>query len=220
MRFLIRHRSREVEVPPQGVVVGRSASCGLRLDGGLVSRTHARLASVGDGISVEDLSSRNGVLVNNRKIAEPTMLAHGDVIEIGNETVEIVDRFVLSHPAHLSTLPPPPWGIAPPGEADVDPPDSVTVTVQRDVLTDRERSVLELIVLGFTQREIAERLHVSVKTVESHRANVVAKLGCRTRADLVRYAISAGLMPSALRERLPSAGPERSRAPLRGGEKP
>lgn len=61
-------------------------------------------------------------------------------------------------------------------------------------LSAREQEVLSLIALGNTGREIARRLHISEKTVETHRAHVGEKLNVRTRADLVRYAIEHGLL--------------------------
>jgi len=61
-------------------------------------------------------------------------------------------------------------------------------------LTEREREVLRLLALGHTNQEIAERLFVSVRTVESHRAHVMAKLRVSTRAGLVRAALDAGLL--------------------------
>jgi len=61
-------------------------------------------------------------------------------------------------------------------------------------LTDREREVLRLLALGHTNQEIAERLIVSVRTVESHRAHVMTKLRVSTRAGLVRVALDAGLL--------------------------
>ncbi len=63
-----------------------------------------------------------------------------------------------------------------------------------DALTARELDVLELLVLGLTNAEIAERLVVSPRTVESHRAVVQRKLGVRTRAELARFARDAGLV--------------------------
>ncbi len=61
-------------------------------------------------------------------------------------------------------------------------------------LTSREREVLRLLALGHTNQEIAESLIVSVRTVESHRAHVMAKLRVTTRAGLVRAALDAGLL--------------------------
>jgi two-component system response regulator NreC len=65
-----------------------------------------------------------------------------------------------------------------------------------DELTAREREVLRLLALGHTNQEIAERLVVSVRTVESHRAHVMTKLRVTTRAGLVRAALDAGLLDS------------------------
>lgn len=61
-------------------------------------------------------------------------------------------------------------------------------------LTDREREVLSLVAQGYTNQEIAERLIVSVKTVETHRAHIMSKLGLHTRAELVRYALREGFL--------------------------
>jgi two-component system response regulator NreC len=61
-------------------------------------------------------------------------------------------------------------------------------------LTERELEVLRLIVDGLTSREIAESLVISPNTVERHRQNIMAKLGLHNRAELVRYAISKGLV--------------------------
>lgn len=190
-RYRLRMADREVAIPAGDFVVGRSADCQLRLEGGLVSRRHARLRPAQDGLLLEDLGSRNGVLVNERRIKGPTALVHGDVIGIGLESLEVIDELLLKRASHLSTLPPTsmPFGVS-----DVDGPDQETVIARLDVLSDREREVLELIVHGYTQKEMAERLHVSVKTIESHRARIAEKLGCRTRAELVAYAISAGLL--------------------------
>jgi two-component system response regulator NreC len=54
--------------------------------------------------------------------------------------------------------------------------------------------VLRLIALGHTNNEIAERLFLSVRTVESHRAHIQQKLAMNTRSELVRYAIERGLI--------------------------
>ncbi|MBI5033802.1 MAG: response regulator transcription factor [Chloroflexi bacterium] len=61
-------------------------------------------------------------------------------------------------------------------------------------LSEREGAVLKLVALGHTNQEIAEQLALSVKTVESYRARGMEKLGLKSRAALVRYAIQAGWM--------------------------
>lgn len=63
-----------------------------------------------------------------------------------------------------------------------------------DGLTERETEVLRLIALGHTNAEIAGQLHLSVRTVESHRSHIQHKLRRTTRAELVRYALDRGLM--------------------------
>ncbi|CAN5222015.1 response regulator transcription factor [soil metagenome] len=63
-----------------------------------------------------------------------------------------------------------------------------------DELTPREMEVVKLIAEANTNRQIADALQVSEKTVESHRANVLSKLGMRDRVELVRYAIRRGLV--------------------------
>ena len=61
-------------------------------------------------------------------------------------------------------------------------------------LSPREQEVLKLIAEAYTNKRIAETLHVAEKTVESHRANLLRKLGMRDRVELVRYAIRRGLI--------------------------
>jgi two-component system response regulator NreC len=64
-----------------------------------------------------------------------------------------------------------------------------------DTLTPREREVLHLVAEGLTSGEIAGRLFISPRTAESHRANLMRKLGLRSRTDLVRFAFQRGIVP-------------------------
>jgi two-component system response regulator NreC len=61
-------------------------------------------------------------------------------------------------------------------------------------LTQRERDVLQLLALGHTNAETADKLHLSIRTVETHRANIQSKLGSTNRAELVRHALESGLI--------------------------
>jgi two-component system response regulator NreC len=63
-----------------------------------------------------------------------------------------------------------------------------------DSLTDRELEVLKLVAEGFTNRQIALKLTISIKTVQTHRANLMDKLNLHDRTELVRYAIRRGLI--------------------------
>lgn len=72
--------------------------------------------------------------------------------------------------------------------SDVEKPDSL------GVLSPREREILQLIAEGNTNASVAEKLSLSVRTVESHRAHIMAKLRFGSQADLVRYAMQQGLI--------------------------
>lgn len=89
---------------------------------------------------------------------------------------------VYIHPSHTKVLL---EGMLP-SRAEAPPPAAV--------LSEREREVLSLVALGHTSQEIANQLYLSVKTVETYRARIMEKLGLRSRAALVRYALEQGLM--------------------------
>jgi DNA-binding NarL/FixJ family response regulator len=64
-----------------------------------------------------------------------------------------------------------------------------------ELLTTREREVLQLVAEGKTSAEIANRLFISPRTAEGHRANLMRKLGLQTNADLIRFALKRGILP-------------------------
>jgi len=64
---------------------------------------------------------------------------------------------------------------------------------KRDVLTDREREILQLIAEGYTSAQIAEMLNLSIKTVRTHRAHIMEKLDLHDRSALVKYALQKGI---------------------------
>jgi DNA-binding NarL/FixJ family response regulator len=66
-----------------------------------------------------------------------------------------------------------------------------------DPLTDREREIVRLLALGHTNAEIAGMVHLSVRTIETHRAHAMAKLRLSSRAELVRWALEHGLLDEA-----------------------
>jgi two-component system response regulator NreC len=72
-------------------------------------------------------------------------------------------------------------------------------TQPEELLTPRELDVLDRIVQGYTNRQIAEELNLSVRTVEGYRANMTEKLGLHSRAELVRYAREHGLLDHPLK---------------------
>lgn len=64
------------------------------------------------------------------------------------------------------------------------------------LLTAREREVCQLLAFGYTNPEIGEKLHISVRTVEAHRNKIMSKLDLENRADLVHFALDNGLLSS------------------------
>jgi DNA-binding NarL/FixJ family response regulator len=62
------------------------------------------------------------------------------------------------------------------------------------ILTAREKMVLRLIASGFSNKQIADKLSISIKTVETHRTKIMQKLNAHKTADIVRYAIKTGLI--------------------------
>jgi DNA-binding NarL/FixJ family response regulator len=85
------------------------------------------------------------------------------------------------------------------GEGYVDPDLGAKLVVDAGVpalapLTDRERDVLHLLALGYTNHEVAGRLFISVRTVDAHRAHIMLKLGLKSRAELVMFALANGVI--------------------------
>jgi two-component system response regulator NreC len=70
----------------------------------------------------------------------------------------------------------------------------LTSPLTADLLTMREREILNLTANGLTSKEIGERLEISARTVEAHRANIREKLGITTQSELIKYAMDHNLM--------------------------
>jgi len=113
MAVRLRYLSHELEVPLGQFVIGRSSDCQLALDDPLVSRRHALLTVRGDGVTIEDLGSRNGVSVNGAKIDGPRQLAHNDHITIGGQEmvlesipeeglVSVPESIAFGHPRSMA----------------------------------------------------------------------------------------------------------------------
>ncbi len=71
---------------------------------------------------------------------------------------------------------------------------TITKETENRILTKRECEILRLIALGLTNKRIADKLYISVKTVETHRTRIHQKLNVHTTAELVRHAIKMGLI--------------------------
>jgi DNA-binding NarL/FixJ family response regulator len=85
------------------------------------------------------------------------------------------------------------------GEGYVDPDLGAKLVVANgspalEPLSERERDILQLLALGYTNQEIGRRRFISVRTVDAHRAHIMRKLGLETRAELVLFALANGLI--------------------------
>ena len=76
----------------------------------------------------------------------------------------------------------------------MDAPGESNDTSLLTLLTPRERQICRLLAYGYTNRQVAEQLEISERTVETHRANLTAKTGLRCRADIVRFALESRLL--------------------------
>jgi len=85
---------------------------------------------------------------------------------------------------------------SPSSSHDLDKPKTANLVRELSVLTPREVEVLTLVAEGSTNQEIADRLVLSIKTVQAHRANIMEKLGLHDITHLVRFALRHGLIPS------------------------
>src|SRR5580692_867849 len=89
MRYRLRYLHHDLELLEGQFVVGRSASCQLSLDDALVSRRHAMFIITAEGVTVEDLQSRNGVIVNGKRIANRVSVQPGDKVVIGSQELTL-----------------------------------------------------------------------------------------------------------------------------------
>ena len=85
------------------------------------------------------------------------------------------------------------------GEGYVDPDLGTKLVVPDrsaalEPLSERERDILQLLALGYTNQEIGRKRFISVRTVDTHRAHIMRKLGLETRAELVLFALANGLL--------------------------
>ena len=197
-RFAIRSGRQTFALSPGVYRVGRAPTSDIRLEDASVSRTHATLRVDQERVVLEERGSRNGIRVNGELKRGAIVLGPGDTILLGTIELLLLEPEPTPDDAEAAAtrpLPRLPSASEGPG---------------RSVLSTREREVLERIARGVTQREIAESLGVSVKTVETYRARITEKLGITSRAALVEYAIAPGLMKQRRgMSRPPDPPPER-----------
>jgi DNA-binding CsgD family transcriptional regulator len=180
-RWALRYDGREY-VLASSVVVGRGVGVDIQLDDDRVSRRHVKFHLSASGLEVEDLESRNGTWVNGRAIHQRTPLSPGDRVALGSCEFQLVH----AHDAAAARVTQP---FPDPSDTTPAPKDSPLAP-----LSPRERAVFPLLANGLSQREIASQCGVSVKTIETYRTRISHKLGLRSRAELIRFALETGVL--------------------------
>jgi pSer/pThr/pTyr-binding forkhead associated (FHA) protein len=103
--YTLRLRGREIPLELGDFVIGRSAGCDLVLDDSLSSRRHAVLHVLADQVVLEDLGSRNGVLVNGVRMFDPATLTHGDKVVVGCTELFLVEASARKRRDDMATRP-------------------------------------------------------------------------------------------------------------------
>lgn len=93
----VRYRGLSFPLNNDETTIGRSAYCSIIIDNPATSREHALLSWKGSRLTLQDLDSRNGVVLNGEKLTEQTIVQEGDVIKIGNEEL-LLDTYDPSSP--------------------------------------------------------------------------------------------------------------------------
>lgn len=89
-RYRLRFLDREIDLPHGEFVIGRAPACQLCIDDPVVSRRHARIRVSLEGATLEDVGSRNGLFLNGAPVRQPTPLARGDRLRIGDIEMTII----------------------------------------------------------------------------------------------------------------------------------
>jgi pSer/pThr/pTyr-binding forkhead associated (FHA) protein/DNA-binding CsgD family transcriptional regulator len=173
--------------------VGRATDNDIVLDDAMVSRYHAEIRKAADGRwELRDAGSANGIFVDQERVTslpvtEPVRVEMGDhLLRLTPDGRGAVHVEVIARGRTMQV----PKATAEPEREDTD-----GKSIDYGNITPRERELLGLIAGGATDRQIADELFISIRTVRSHLDRISEKTGIRRRADLTRLALQLGLAP-------------------------
>lgn len=168
-----KERGRSFRLRLGEQLIGRDARADIQLDDSGVSREHAKIVWTPQGvINLLDLRSKNGTGLNGARV-DVAILRPGDRIQVGPDV-----ELLFGHDV--------PGAVAQERAA-------VASELRRN-LSIRQLQVAKLVADGLTNRQIAKRLNIKVRTVESHLDSAYAKLGINSRSELTRAVVEAGLL--------------------------
>jgi len=198
MRWRLRYLQHDLELSEGQFAVGRNATCQLSLDDPLVSRRHALLTVTGDGVTIEDLQSRNGVLVNGKRIEGRVDIQVGDRILIGAQELTLLQGMAITSRDHQTA-----GGVAkmtlPKMEAGLKIPSEVTSSTPSTAAPPHEGSSSE-IDPSMVRRADAFRLlgGVAEKALAMGRAVEAERLLASPLADVIEASRAGRKLPSGL----------------------
>jgi DNA-binding NarL/FixJ family response regulator len=164
---------KRLEVATEEFTIGRSDSSDVVLHDKLVSRLHAILMRRGDVVLIEDLGSNNGTYVNEERLHTIRQLQHGDTIALGTSRILFEDPSLASEDTTAVA-------------------DQAMFTPQS--FTQRQLQVLRLIARGLSNKQVAERLFVSERTVKAYLSSIFEKLDVTNRSGAITAALRLGLI--------------------------
>jgi pSer/pThr/pTyr-binding forkhead associated (FHA) protein/DNA-binding CsgD family transcriptional regulator len=175
------------------IKVGRATDNDIVLDDAMVSRYHAEIRKVADGHwELHDAGSANGIFVEQQRVRSVDVTAPVRV-EMGDHLLRITPDGRGA--VHVEVIARGRTMQVPSATDDIARDDTDGKETDYGNITPRERELLGLIAGGATDRQIADELFISIRTVRSHLDRISDKTGIRRRADLTRLALELGLVP-------------------------
>src|SRR6266536_1760884 len=142
---------RRLELNAEELTVGRAKQNDLTLEDPLVSRLHAIFMRRGDVVLLEDLGSHNGTYVNNERVHQIRQLHHGDTIVFGSSRAMFEDPSMITEESTVVSEP---------------------AAFAAQTFPQRQLQVLRLLSRGLSNKQIAERLFVSERTVKAYLSSI------------------------------------------------
>ena len=166
-------------VPGDSYRVGRSSRCAFVLNHLSVSRYHAELTAAAESVRVKDLKSRNGTFVDGLKVVEAEVQV-GQTIHFGGAGFQVIADDPRDDPASVNSAVSTFMAASPPTGAHA----------SLASLSEAQRRVLDLLLTGLAEKEVASRLEISPHTVHNHVKEIYRRMGVNSRPELLALFVS------------------------------